>query len=101
MSDRAKQLAKEISDLISEFESCSPELSGELELVDQSGDSSEVEWNLHLDEDEIRIVIETGVNAVYIDHETLVSMLAASDFFATLEPQQRRLLMSILEREEV
>jgi hypothetical protein len=100
MSDRAKELAREISDLISEFEECSPDLSGSLELVDHSGDVVPVDWNLHIDGEDIKIVIETGANAVYIDNDALAHMVSASNFFLTLGVQQRKLLMSILERDD-
>lgn len=100
MSDKAKELAGKISDLVREFEEESPELTGVLSIVNQAGDSDEADWNLHLDEDEVKIVIELGINAVYIDHDQLVKMLEASRFFTDLDPAQRRLLISILEREE-
>lgn len=100
MSDKAKELAGKISDLVREFEEESPELTGVLSIVNQAGDPDEADWNLHLDEDEVKIVIELGINAVYIDHDQLVKMLEASSFFTDLDPAQRRLLISILEREE-
>lgn len=100
MTAKAKELAQQITDLVNEFENWSPPLSGKIEVVDSTGDSNPVGWNLHLDEDDIKIVIETGINAIYIDHHELMAMIAASDFFNTLEPNQRKLLMSILEREE-
>lgn len=100
MSDKAKDLAKQISELITEFESCSPDLSGYLEIINSHGDNDEVDWNLHLDDEEVKIVIETGASAVYIDHESMVAMLAATDFFSSLGGPERKLLMSILERDE-
>jgi hypothetical protein len=100
LSDKAKELAGKISDLIYEFEEESPDLSGSLDIVNQAGDPDEAEWNLHLDDDEVKIVIELGINAVYISHEQLLEMLSASEFFTELKPAQRRLLISILEREE-
>lgn len=100
MSDKAKELAGKISELIYEFEEESPSLSGVIEIINQAGDPDEADWNLHLDEGEVKIVIELGITAVYIDHNQLVQMLAASNFFSELQPAQRRLLISILEREE-
>lgn len=99
MSDKAKELAGKISDLIHQFEDESPGLSGTIEIVNQAGDPDEADWNLHLDDNEVKIVIELGVNAVYITHDQLLEMLSASEFFTELDPEQRKLIISILERE--
>lgn len=99
MSD-PKELAKKIAELISDFEDNSPNLSGEVEYVDSSGEERPVDWSLHLDEDNnVKIVIETGINAVYLSEDHLTLMLEALNFFTSLEPRQRKVIMTILEKE--
>jgi len=100
MSQTAKDIAKSIADLISSFEEYSPRLSGDVEYIDSTGEEKPIEWSLHLDgEDEVKIVIETGVNAIYLNSDRLTLMMEALDFFTSLEPKQRKVIMNILEKE--
>lgn len=100
MSEKAKELAGEIVNLLSEFKDCSPDISGYVTVVGNDGSSEGVEWNLFLDSDGIQIVVDTGINAIYLDMESLNSMLDAGKFFAQLDSSQRAILMSILENSE-
>lgn len=97
--DKAKSLASEISRLIGEFEDCSPDLHGYLEFIDQSGEDASVDWNLYLDAGIVKIVVETGVNSIFLDSNDLKKMLKAAEFFEQLPAEERKLVMSILERD--
>src|SRR3990167_7684032 len=94
---KAKKLAEDIISLIEEFEKQSPDLIGEL-VTSKGGTES---WSLHLDQHEVKVVIDVGSSVVYLNEDNIRQMKAAIEFFTTLEPKQRRIMMNILDSENI
>lgn len=96
----AEEIAGEIANLISQLEEQSPDLSGDISVMNEDVGDTTVAWSLQIEEGNPVVVIDLKSDVLYFGLEDLELMAKAVSFFEGFSPSKRKMIMSVLEYDE-